>query len=108
MRKSSGQHENLTQSISHSFDCSPSPTSGDFKTNERRHYSSLRYKSHKNKEGFIITLDVKEEMCLLITNLVSYTIRSAFAFCKVLGQYLQFISKTGGKNVQLVRRSLRE
>lgn len=47
-------------------------------------------------------------MCLLITNLVSYPIRLAFAVCKLLGQYLQFLSKTGGKNVQLVRRSLRK
>lgn len=47
-------------------------------------------------------------MSLLITNLVPYPIRLAFAVCKLLGQYLQFLSKTGGKNVQLVRRSLRK
>lgn len=67
-----------------------------------------RHKSHKNKEGFIITLNIKKEMCLLITNLVSPAIRIAFAFCNLLGQYWQFLSKTGGKNVQLARRSLGE
>lgn len=44
----------------------------------------------------------------MITNLASNPIRLAFAGCKLLGQYLRFISKTGGKNVYLVRRSLRK
>lgn len=70
--KSSGQPRSNLEYYSHSFDSLTSPIFGDFKTNERRHYFSLRHtrqhKSLKNKEGFIITLSIKEEMHFLITN----------------------------------------
>lgn len=39
---------------------------------------------------------------------MSYPIRLAFVVCKLLVQYLQFISNMEVKNVQLVRRSLRK